>query len=77
MVVKSFSVTCFDRDNNLENLLGQVVFYADNFGNGGYCFVSNYGKTDSYLEMLDGTYANEAVLLLEVTNYDDSIEYEL
>lgn len=77
MVAKSFAITCFDKNNTLEKLLGDVVFYADNFGNGGYCFVTSYSKNDSYLEMLDGTYANEVTLSLEVTNYDDSIEYTL
>lgn len=77
MLVKSFVVTCFDENKELEKLLGTTVFYADNFGNGGYCFVSGYSKSDDYLQLSNKTYANEVSLTLEVTNYDDSIEYSL
>ena len=77
MRLKSFTVHCFDDQGIAESLLGQVVFYADNFGNGGYCMVMNYEKTDNFIKNGQGIYANEVSLTLEVTNYDDSIEYPI
>lgn len=77
MNVKTFQVSFFDDNEILPELIGKVVFYADNFGNGGYCVVSSYEKTDSFAQTSTGIYANEVVLTLEATNYDDSIEYEL
>lgn len=77
MKLKSFAVSFFDDYEMVDDLLGTVVFYADNFGNGGYCFVANYEKTDSFIKNSLGVYANEVTLTLEVTHYDDSIEYAL
>ena len=77
MRLKSFTVNCFDEEGICESLLGSVVFYADNFNNGGYCVVTSYDKTDNFVKNSNGAYANEVTLILEVTNYDDSIEYEL
>lgn len=77
MRIKSFSAVCFDDQGVCENLLGQTVFYADNFGNGGYCVVTTYNKTDNFVKNSQGVYANEVSLELEVTNYDDSIKYPL
>lgn len=77
MRLKSFTVYCFDEQGICESLLGSVVFYADNFNNGGYCVVTSYDKTDNFVKNSNGAYANEVTLILEVTNYDDSIEYEL
>ena len=77
MRLKSFTITCFDDQGIAEGLLGNVVFYADNFGNGGYCMVTNYSKTDNFVKNGAGVYANEVSLTLEVTNYDDSIEYPI
>ena len=75
MRLKSFTITCFDEQGIMEDLLGTLVFYADNFGNGGWCMVTAYDKTDKFVKNSKGAYANEVSLTLEVTNYDDSIEY--
>ena len=77
MRLKSFTVNCFDDQGISEDILGNVVFYADNFGNGGYCMVKSYTKTDNFIKNSRGVYANEVALVLEVTNYDDSIEYPI
>ena len=77
MRLKSFTVTCFDDQGIMESLLGTLVFYADNFGNGGFCMVRSYDKTDNFVKNGQGAYANEVSLTLEVTNYDDSIEYPI
>ena len=77
MKVKSFTVTFFDDNDIIEDILGTVVFYADNFGNGGYCIATTYEKTDNFIKNSFGVYANEVSLTLEVTQYDDSIEYQL
>ncbi|MBQ1295579.1 MAG: hypothetical protein IIY21_16155 [Clostridiales bacterium] len=77
LTLKSFTATLFDDWGIAENILGTLVFYADNFGNGGWCIVKAYDKTDSYIKNSQGIYANEVALTLEVTNYDDSIEYPL
>lgn len=77
MRLKSFTATMFDDQSIVEDLLGTLVFYADNFGNGGWCMVTAYDKTDNFVQNSRGIYANEVSLTLEVTNYDDSIEYPL
>lgn len=77
MRLKSFTVMCFDDRDIMESLLGTMVFYADNFGNGGWCMVTAYSKADNFIQNSQGAYANEVNLTLEVTNYDDSIEYPL
>ena len=77
MRIKSFTVQCFDDQGIMEDILGKMVFYADNFGNGGWCMVTSYDKTDSFVRNSQGAYANEVSLRLEVTNYDDSIEYSI
>ena len=77
MRLKSFTVNCFDDLGICEDILGNVVFYADNFGNGGYCMVRSYTKSDNFIKNSRGVYGNEVSLVLEVTNYDDSIEYPL
>ena len=77
MRLKSFTISCFDDQGISEDLLGTLVFYADNFGNGGWCMVTAYEKTDNFIKNGAGAYANEVSLTLEVTNYDDSIEYPI
>ena len=77
MRLKSFMINCFDDQGIVEDLLGQMVFYADNFGNGGWCIVTSYDKTDNYVKNSRGVYANDVSLTLEVTNYDDSIKYPI
>ena len=77
MRLKSFNISCFDDQGIAEGLLGTLVFYADNFGNGGWCIVTAYDKKDNFIKNGQGIYANEVSLTLEVTNYDDSIEYPI
>lgn len=77
MRLKSFNISCFDDQRIAEGLLGTLVFYADNFGNGGWCIVTAYDKRDNFIKNGQGIYANEVTLTLEVTNYDDSIEYPI
>lgn len=77
MRLKSFTVMCFDEQGVMDDLLGTLVFYADNFGNGGWCMVTAYEKTDKFIKNSAGYYANEVSLTLEITNYDDSIEYPI
>lgn len=77
MKLKSFSVSFFDDNDIVDSLIGTVVFYADNFGNGGYCFVTSYDKTDNFVRNSQGIYGNEITLTLEVTDYDDSIQYPI
>lgn len=77
MRLKSFTAMMFDDQGIVEDLLGKLVFYADNFGNGGWCMVTAYTKTDNFVKNGQGIYANEVSLTLEVTNYDDSIKYPL
>lgn len=77
MRLKSFTIMMFDDQNLVESLLGTLVFYADNFENGGWCMVTAYDKTDNFIKNSRGVYANEVSLTLEVTNYDDSIEYPI
>lgn len=77
MRLKSFTVNMFDEQGISESILGTLVYYADNFGNGGWCMVTAYDKTDNFVQNSQGVHANEVALTLEVTNYDDSIEYPI
>lgn len=77
MRLKSFSVTFFDDQEVTESILGTLVFYADNFNNGGWCMVTAYDKIDNFVRNSQGIYANEVSMTLEVTNYDDSIKYPI
>lgn len=77
MRLKSFTISMFDDQGIAESLLGTLVFYADNFKNGGWCIVTAYDKSDNFIKNGQGVYANEVSLKLEVTNYDDSIEYPI
>lgn len=77
MRLKSFTVQCFDEQGVMESLLGTLVYYADNFANGGWCIVTAYEKKDNFIKNSNGVYANEVSLTLEVTNYDDSIKYAI
>ena len=77
MRLKSFTINMFDEQGISESILGTLVYYADNFGNGGWCMVTAYDKTDNFVQNSQGVYANEVALTLEVTNYDDSIEYPI
>lgn len=77
MRLKSFTISMFDDQGIAESLLGTLVFYADNFKNGGWCMVTAYDKSDNFIKNGQGVYANEVSLKLEVTNYDDSIEYPI
>ena len=77
MRLKTFNISFFDEQGISESLLGTLVFYADNFGNGGWCMVTAYDKADNFIKNGQGIYANEVTLTLEVTNYDDSIEYPI
>lgn len=77
LVTKSFTITCFDDNDILNDIIGKVVFYSDNWGEGGYCFVTGYTKKNSFIKNSMGIYGNEVSLTLERTNYDDSIEYPL
>lgn len=74
---KVFTVSFFDDHGIVNGLLGSLVYYADNFGNGGWCMVSSYDKKDSFIKDDRGNFANEVTLTLEVTKYDDSIEYPI
>lgn len=77
MRLKTFTALMFDDQGIVEDILGTLVYYADNFGNGGWCMVTAYDKTDNFVQNSRGAYGNEVSLTLEVTNYDDSIEYPL
>ena len=77
MRLKTFNISCFDDQGIAEGLLGSLVFYADNFANGGWCIVTAYDKRDNFVKNGQGIYGNEVSLTLEVTNYDDSIEYPI
>ena len=72
----TFSIV-FTSSENIEDLLGGPVFYADNFGNGGWCAVTGYSKTDNFDKFDSGDYSNEISLTLERTSYDESINYDL
>lgn len=73
---KTFSLA-FTSSENIEDLLNGPVFYADNFGNGGWCVVTGYAKTDTFDKSDAGDFINEVSLTLERANYDESINYDL
>ena len=76
MRAKTWQISFFDNTGFAESILGTIVFYADNFGNGGWAAVTKISKSDAFARRAN-KYANETELTLEETDYDDSIEYSV
>lgn len=69
MRTKSYSFVFFDPDQIGSMLLGETVYYADEFGNGDWCAVISVGRSD-------GWPGDDTTLELERTNGHEEIEYD-
>lgn len=63
-----FTVT-FKDYVNIEEMLGKTMYYADMYGNGAYVCITSIGRTES-------RFGNETSAELQVTHYDDRINYD-
>lgn len=66
----------FDEDNAAKSLISTIVFYGDNFGNGGWREVAGYSKKDGFVKNGAGNYENEVTLELKETKYEDTIRLD-
>lgn len=69
MRTKRISLVFFDPDRIASKLLGQVVFYADQFGNGDWVAVVSVGRDDKW-------YGDETAVQLELTTKNEAITYD-
>lgn len=53
---------------NVERLIGKPVYYADVFGNGDWCVITAVGRVEN-------RFGNETTAELQVTKYDEAIDY--
>lgn len=70
MRTKRYTFVFDDYDRIAADLLGQVVFYADRFGNGDWVMPVAYTRTDFW-------YGNSTTLQLELTEHNEVISYEV
>lgn len=70
MRTKRITVAFADRDRIAKNLLGEVVYYADGFGNGDWVAVISSSRTDQW-------FGDETTLQLEMTDGGEGIQYEI
>lgn len=69
-------ISFFDEDDAAKSLISTIVFYGDNFGNGGWRAVTGYSKKDGFVKNGAGNYENEVTLELEDTKYEDTIRLD-
>lgn len=70
MRTKRITVSFADHDRIAKSLLGEVVYYADGFGNGDWVAVISSSRSDQW-------FGDETVLQLEMTDGDEGIQYEI
>ena len=70
MRIKRYTFIFDDKDRIAPDLLGQVVFYADKFGNGDWVVPVGYTRTDYW-------YGNGTTMQLELTEHSEVISYEV
>lgn len=70
MRTKRYTFVFEDKDRIAPDLLGQVVFYADKFGNADWVVPVGYSRTDYW-------YGNGTSMQLELTEHSEVISYEV
>ena len=70
MRVKRIDVVFDDADRIASSLLGEVLFYADTFGNSDWVVPVSRSRTDRW-------YGNVTQLGMEMTNGEEEIQYEV
>lgn len=69
MRTKRYSFAFFDPDRIGSELLGETVYYADQFGNGDWCAIISVSRSDEWI-------GDDTALELERTNGNEGITYE-
>ena len=69
MRTKRYSFAFYDPERNGSNLLGETVYYADEYGSGDWCSIISVGRTDSWI-------GDDTVVELELTNSYEEITYD-
>lgn len=68
MRTKRYAFVFEDADRIAADLLGEVVFYADQFGNGGWVVPVGFTRTNYW-------YGDDTTMQLELTEFDEGISY--
>ena len=68
MRTKRYAFVFEDADRIAADLLGEVVFYADQFGNGDWVVPVGFTRTDYW-------YGDDTTMQLELTEFDEGISY--
>lgn len=69
MRTKRYSFAFFDPERIGAELLGETVYYADQFGNGDWCAIISVNRSDEWI-------GDDTALELERTNGNEGITYE-
>ena len=68
MRTKRYTFAFNDEDKIASDLLGEIVFYADQFGNGDWVVPVGFTRTDYW-------YGDDTSMQLELTEFDEGISY--
>ena len=68
MKTKRYSFVFSDKERIASDLLGEIVFYADQFGNKDWVVPVGFTRTDYW-------YGNDTSMQLELTEFDEGISY--
>ena len=68
MRTKRYTFVFDDKDRLASALLGEVVFYADQFGNGDWVVPVGFTRTDHW-------FGGDTSMQLELTEHDEGISY--
>lgn len=73
MKTGDLTVAFFDSEEIADSILGEIVYYADPFGNSQWYAVTAYAITDNWVEVSQGKYTNEVTLTMEETDGKEEI----
>lgn len=75
MKIGDLTVAFFDSDEIADNLLGEIAYYADPFGNSQWYAITSYSISQEWVN-ISGKFANEVTLTMEETEGKEGIPYE-
>lgn len=65
-----FSIDTTDKNNSFSDFIGVPLFYANRKGESSWVMITSINRKNTW-------YGNDTQLILEATNYDEEIEYDL
>lgn len=73
---RKYNISFYDIENRAEGLVGQIVYFADIYGDGGWCIVRSCARKPDYLFDSMGRHINDTALILEETDYREEFIYD-